>query len=94
VFPVDLEPKRYAMAPPPTDIQSDWIGPAEGDWSDSGAWSNGVPAGPGTIAVLGGDGTYDVTIAAGESFSPDGVTLDDYSATLAVDGTLGGHRQR
>jgi hypothetical protein len=77
------------MAPPPTDIQSDWTGPAEGDWSDNADWSNGVPAAPGTVAVLGGDGTYEVTIASGESFSPDSVTLDNYNATLAVDGTLG-----
>jgi hypothetical protein len=76
------------MAPPPTDIQSDWIGPAEGDWSDGADWSNGVPGAPGTIAVLGGYGTYDVTIAPGESFAPDGVTLDAYAATLTVDGTL------
>jgi hypothetical protein len=76
------------VAPPPNDTESDWIGPAQGDWSDPANWSDGVPAAPGTIALLGGSNEYDVTIGAGESYAPDGVLLDDPLATLLVNGTL------
>ncbi len=76
------------MAPPPNDSPTDWIGPAQGDWSDPADWSNGVPDVPGTSALLGGSNKYDVTIATGESFSPDNVVLDDPLATLSVNGAL------
>ncbi|HEY1589338.1 MAG TPA: hypothetical protein VGG00_06340, partial [Rhodanobacter sp.] len=76
------------MAPAPNDLQSDWIGSGDGDWSTTADWSEGVPAAAGTSAVIGNSVTTDVTIGAAESFSPDSVTLDNYYGTLDLAGTL------
>jgi fibronectin-binding autotransporter adhesin len=75
------------MAPPPTDIQSSWTD-GSADWSTPGDWSEGVPTGAGSSALLGGNGTYTVTIASDESFAPDSVTLDNANAVLALNGSL------
>ncbi len=62
---------------------------ADGDWTADGNWDiGGYPNAATADAVLGGAGTYDVTIDSAASITVGHVTLSDAHATLTEAGAL------
>jgi hypothetical protein len=66
-----------------------WKTGTSADWNTPTDWNQGSVPNAGTAdAIIGVGGTYTVTIASGESFLVDSVTLTNPYATLDVNGTL------
>ncbi len=60
-----------------------------GDWTTDADWNRSAyPDGTGADAVLGGTGTYDVTIDSSTTVTVHSITLTDPNATLTDDGAL------
>jgi hypothetical protein len=66
-----------------------WLNPVTGDWQTGADWDVGSVPDSATAAVsIDVSGSYEVTIAAGESETAGTVTLNAFGASLNVAGTL------
>ncbi|OYV50374.1 MAG: hypothetical protein B7Z78_11415, partial [Rhodospirillales bacterium 20-60-12] len=64
-----------------------WNG-TSGDWATNTNWTGGIPNSSTADVTIEAGGTYNVTIAAGESFTADSVTLANYSVNFDLIGSL------
>jgi D-alanine-D-alanine ligase-like ATP-grasp enzyme len=66
-----------------------WSTPVSADWSTNSDWNSGYAPNSATLApTITTAGTYTVSIAAGESFAVQSLTINNASALLSLSGAL------
>ena len=76
---------RLVVADNPTLTFTRWKDPVNGNWSDVGKWSDGLP-GAGKVAVIDADGTYTVNLDTAVATA--GVILNASNAVVTPTGNL------